>query len=44
MRVVIEDYIHTELRKIALLMANTFFTLVLGLAAAYALLKINFGL
>ncbi|HXY89492.1 MAG TPA: succinate dehydrogenase, hydrophobic membrane anchor protein [Xanthobacteraceae bacterium] len=44
MRVVIEDYIHTELRKIALLMANIFFTLALGIAATYAILKINFGL
>jgi succinate dehydrogenase / fumarate reductase membrane anchor subunit len=44
MQVVIEDYVHTELRKIALLMANTFFTLAVGIAAAYAILKINFGL
>jgi succinate dehydrogenase / fumarate reductase membrane anchor subunit len=43
-RVVIEDYIHTELKKIALLMANTFFTIILGIAAVYAILKINFGL
>ncbi len=44
MRVIIEDYVHTELRKIALLMINTFFTLTVGIAAAYAILKINFGL
>ncbi len=44
MRVIIEDYVHTELRKIALLMINTFFTLAVGIAAAYAILKINFGL
>ena len=44
MQVIIEDYVHTEIRKIALLMANTFFTLAVGIAAAYAILKINFGL
>jgi len=44
MQVIIEDYVHTELRKIALLMINTFFTLTVGIAAAYAILKINFGL
>ena len=44
MRVIIEDYVHTELRKIALLMINTFFTLTIGIAAIYAILKINFGL
>ena len=44
MQVIIEDYVHTELRKIMLLMANTFFTLAVGIAAAYAILKINFGL
>ena len=44
MQVIIEDYVHTELRKILLLMANTFFTLAIGIAAVYAILKINFGL
>ncbi len=44
MQVIIEDYVHSELRKIVLLMANTFFTLAIGIAAAYAILKINFGL
>jgi succinate dehydrogenase / fumarate reductase membrane anchor subunit len=44
MQVIIEDYVHSELRKIVLLMANTFFTLAVGIAAAYAILKINFGL
>jgi succinate dehydrogenase / fumarate reductase membrane anchor subunit len=44
MQVIIEDYVHTELRKVVLLMANTFFTLAVGIAAAYAILKINFGL
>jgi len=44
MQVIIEDYVHTELGKIALLMINTFFILAIGIAAAYAILKINFGL
>ena len=44
MRAIIEDYVHTEIRKIALLMANTFFNLAVGIAATYAILKINFGL
>ena len=44
MQVIIEDYVHTELRKIVLLMANTFFTLAVVIAAIYAILKINFRL
>jgi succinate dehydrogenase / fumarate reductase, membrane anchor subunit len=44
MQVIIEDYVHTELRKILLLMANTFFTLAVAIAAVYAILKINFRL
>jgi succinate dehydrogenase / fumarate reductase, membrane anchor subunit len=44
MQVIIEDYVHSEGRKILLLMANTFFSFGLGLAAIYAILKINFGL
>jgi succinate dehydrogenase / fumarate reductase membrane anchor subunit len=44
MQVIIEDYVHTELRKIVLLMANTFFTLAVAIAAIYAILKINFRL
>jgi succinate dehydrogenase / fumarate reductase membrane anchor subunit len=44
MQVIIEDYVHTELRKILLLMANTFFTLAVAIAAIYAILKINFRL
>jgi succinate dehydrogenase / fumarate reductase membrane anchor subunit len=44
MQVIIEDYVHTDVRKIALLMANTFYTIAVGLIAVYAILKINFGL
>ncbi|MGA2943375.1 MAG: succinate dehydrogenase, hydrophobic membrane anchor protein [Xanthobacteraceae bacterium] len=44
MAVVIEDYVHDETAKLALLIANTFFTVVVGLAAAYGILKLSFGL
>lgn len=43
MQVIIEDYIHGELLKVALLMLNTFFTIAVGLASAIALLKLAFG-
>jgi succinate dehydrogenase / fumarate reductase membrane anchor subunit len=44
MAVIIEDYVHDESTKLALLMANTFFTIVVGLAAVYGILKLSFGL
>jgi succinate dehydrogenase / fumarate reductase membrane anchor subunit len=44
MQVIIEDYVHEEMPKIALLMANTFFSYALGAICLYALLKLNFGL
>ena len=44
MAVIIEDYVHDESAKLALLMANTFFTIVVGLAAVYGILKLSFGL
>jgi succinate dehydrogenase / fumarate reductase membrane anchor subunit len=43
MQVVIEDYVHVEIVKFSLLMANTFFTITVGLAAAYAIFKLSFG-
>jgi succinate dehydrogenase / fumarate reductase, membrane anchor subunit len=43
MQVVIEDYVHVEIVKLSLLMANTFFTIAVGLAAAYAIFKLSFG-
>lgn len=43
MQVVIEDYVRNDLLKLACLMANTFFAIIIGLAAAFALLKISFG-
>jgi succinate dehydrogenase / fumarate reductase membrane anchor subunit len=44
MQVIIEDYVHEELPKLGLLMANTFFSFAVGLAAVYAILKLAFGL
>jgi succinate dehydrogenase / fumarate reductase membrane anchor subunit len=43
MQVIIEDYVHDEPRKLALLMTNTFFTLFVALASAYGILKLSFG-
>ena len=44
MAVIIEDYVHDETAKLALLMANTFFTIVVGLTAAFGIIKLSFGL
>jgi succinate dehydrogenase / fumarate reductase membrane anchor subunit len=43
MQVVLEDYVHGERMKLTLTMLNTFFTVAVGLAAAYAILKLSFG-
>lgn len=40
---VIEDYVHGKPMKTALLIANTFLTIVLWLACTYAILKLSFG-
>jgi succinate dehydrogenase / fumarate reductase membrane anchor subunit len=44
MAVIIEDYVHDESAKLTLLMANTFFTIAVGLACVYGVLKLSFGL
>jgi succinate dehydrogenase / fumarate reductase membrane anchor subunit len=44
MQVIIEDYVHDELAKVIALMANTFFSFAVGLAAVFAILKLSFGL
>jgi len=41
--VVIEDYIHNEKLKLASIMANNFFTIVVALASIYAILKLSSG-
>jgi len=43
MQVIIEDYIHGEGMKLALIMLNTFFAILVGAACAYALIKLAFG-
>ena len=43
MQVVIEDYIHNEFQKVALLMLNTFFTVVVGALCLFAVLKTGFA-
>ncbi|HEU4985872.1 MAG TPA: succinate dehydrogenase, hydrophobic membrane anchor protein [Rhizobiaceae bacterium] len=43
MEEIIQDYVHGELAKVVLLMLNLFFTIILGAASIFALLKIAFG-
>jgi succinate dehydrogenase / fumarate reductase membrane anchor subunit len=43
MQVIIEDYVHEEIMKLTLIMLNTFFTIAVGLACAYAIFKLSFG-
>ena len=40
---IIEDYTHDEGVKLVLLMLNIFFTILVGGACVFALLKIAFG-
>ena len=41
MQTIIEDYVHSEGRKIFLLMLNTFFVIAVGAIAVFALLKLS---
>ncbi|MCP8895957.1 succinate dehydrogenase, hydrophobic membrane anchor protein [Shinella daejeonensis] len=43
MQVIIEDYVHGEGAKIALLMLNTFFAILVGGLCLFAVLKIAFA-
>jgi succinate dehydrogenase / fumarate reductase, membrane anchor subunit len=43
MQVVIEDYVHGDTIKLVLIMANTFFAVAVGLASAYGIFKLSFG-
>ena len=44
MQVVIEDYVHDDLAKFLLIMANTFFAIAIALTSIYGILKLSFGL
>jgi succinate dehydrogenase / fumarate reductase, membrane anchor subunit len=43
MQTIIEDYVASEGRKIALLMLNTFFAITIGLTCLYAVFKLSLG-
>ncbi len=43
MQVVIEDYIHGELSKVLMLMANIFFVIFTGALIAYSIFRLAFG-
>jgi succinate dehydrogenase / fumarate reductase membrane anchor subunit len=43
MQVIIEDYVHGEGAKIALLMLNTFFAVTVGVTSILGVLKLFFG-
>jgi succinate dehydrogenase / fumarate reductase, membrane anchor subunit len=43
MQVIIEDYVHEETAKLVLIMLNTFFSIAIALASAYAIFKLSFG-
>jgi succinate dehydrogenase / fumarate reductase membrane anchor subunit len=43
MQVVIEDYVHSEKLKLAMIMANNFFSFAVALASIYAIFKLSSG-
>ena len=43
MQVIIEDYVHDKGMKIAALIANTFYAVVIAVACLYGLLKVGLG-
>jgi succinate dehydrogenase / fumarate reductase membrane anchor subunit len=43
MQTIIEDYVHSEGRKVMALMLNSFFTMLVGLTSVFAVLKLSFG-
>jgi succinate dehydrogenase / fumarate reductase membrane anchor subunit len=42
-QIIIEDYVHGEGKRLVMLIANTFFSVVIGLCCAYAILKLSVG-
>jgi succinate dehydrogenase / fumarate reductase, membrane anchor subunit len=43
MQTIIEDYVHSEGRKLAALMLNSFFAILIGITCVFAVLKLSFG-
>lgn len=43
MQVIIEDYVHEETPKLALLILNTFFAILIAASCIFAILKMAFG-
>ncbi len=43
MQVIIEDYVSSEGRKIAALLLNNFFCIIMAVAGGYAILKLGFA-
>jgi succinate dehydrogenase / fumarate reductase, membrane anchor subunit len=43
MQTIIEDYVHSEGRKVLCIMLNTFFAISIALTCVYAVLKLAFG-
>ncbi|TVR07427.1 MAG: succinate dehydrogenase, hydrophobic membrane anchor protein [Salinarimonadaceae bacterium] len=43
MQIIIEDYVHGKGAKVAALIANTFFAVLVGAASLFAILKIGFS-
>ena len=43
MQSIIEDYVHSEGRKILALMLNSFFAILVGLTSVFAVLKLSLG-
>lgn len=43
MQVIVEDYVHAEFAKIAILIASTFFAIAVAASGVFSILKIAFG-
>jgi succinate dehydrogenase / fumarate reductase membrane anchor subunit len=43
MQVIIEDYVHDERTKYALLILNIFFAVAVGFSSIYAIIKLSYG-
>jgi succinate dehydrogenase / fumarate reductase membrane anchor subunit len=43
MQTIIEDYVISEGRKVAALLLNTFFAILVGVTCVFAVLKLSFG-